>query len=249
MKLALLLPIAILSSVTVFADDVTLADGRVFKDAIIVSETPRTVTLRHATGLCSVAKPLLPAELQAKHPVDEAAAKVAEEKNRQDRVRARELEQAEYQRSLKLRAQREETAKLNERAPIEEESNRRDRLNSARAEMQVRTEMYFKTEYPLVASAKNTGAIKVAFASLELIEGWANRWRGAGRCEIEYDGEIVKVYPTYPANTVDAYAKAGQLQELSYTPYETTRYKQKIQDFEVIYNAESADPSFELTLR
>ena len=62
--------------------DITLRDARVLKDARIVSQTPRNVTVRHAGGLSSVAKTLLPAELQAKYPVDEAAAQAADDKAR-----------------------------------------------------------------------------------------------------------------------------------------------------------------------
>lgn len=240
---------SLLFSTFAFATDLTLTDGRVLKDANIISQTPRTVTIKHASGLSSIAKPLLPPELKTKYPVDEAAAKLAEEKNQQARIRAQELEQAEYQRSLKLRAEREKTAKANERAPIDEEDNRRDRLNSARSDMQGRAEKYFKTEYPLVTSAKNIGTIKVILVDLQLIEGWNNRWVARGKCEIQYNGETVKVYPTYPAETVRTYGEAGRLQELDYKPYETTQYSQKTQEFEAIYNAESTEPTFELTLR
>ena len=62
--------------------DITLRDARVLRDARIVSQTPRNVTVRHAGGLSSVAKTLLPAELQAKYPVDEAAAQAADDKAR-----------------------------------------------------------------------------------------------------------------------------------------------------------------------
>jgi len=238
-----------LLAVTAFAADLTLTDGRVLKDATITSQTTRNVTVKHAAGISSVAKTLLPPELKTKYPVDEAAAKLADEKDRQARLRAQELEQAEYQRSLKLQAKREETAKANERALIEEEANRRDLLNSARGEVQSRAEKYFKTEYPLVVSAKNVGSIKVTLTDLQLIEGWNNRWSVRGKCDIEYNGESVRVYPTYPPETVDAYSRAGRLKELSYAPYDTTRYSQKTQEFTAIYNAEASEPTFDLTLR
>lgn len=249
MKLTSLVLAVALFSTTVFADDLTLTDGRVLKDATIVSQTPRTVTIRHATGLSSVAKTLLPVEFQAKYPVDEVTARISDQRNQQARIRAIELEQAEYQRSLKLQAEREKTAKANERASIDEEASRRDRLNSARSDIEQRAEKYFKTEYPLVTSAKNLGSIKITLSDLQLIEGWDNRWIARGKCDIQYNGEVVKVYPTHSSDTVRAYGEAGRLHELDYKPYETTQYSQKIQEFEAIYNAESAEPTFELTLR
>jgi hypothetical protein len=233
---------------TTFAADIALSDGRVLKDATIASQTPRNVTIRHATGLISVAKTLLPSELQAKYPVDEAAARAAEENNQQARLRASELEQAEYQRSLKLKAEREQTAKFNERAPIEAEADQRDRLYAAKSEVQTRAEKYFATEYDLVTKAKNIGSIKVTISELHLIEGWNNRWSVRGKCEVQYNGEVVKVYPTYSPETVRAYAKNNRSQELDYTPYETTKYSSKTQDFDAIYNAEAATPTFEVTL-
>jgi len=60
------------------AADIVLKDSRVLKEARIVSQTPRNVTVRHAGGLSSVPKHLLPEELLAKYPVDEVAAKAGE---------------------------------------------------------------------------------------------------------------------------------------------------------------------------
>lgn len=60
------------------AADIVLKDSRVLKEARIVSQTPRNVTVRHAGGLSSVPKILLPEELLAKYPVDEVAAKASE---------------------------------------------------------------------------------------------------------------------------------------------------------------------------
>jgi Icc-related predicted phosphoesterase len=255
MKAILTLFGIILLCSSAFADDLTLTDGRVLKDATIKSQTPLTVTIKHAAGLSSVAKTLLPPDLQAKYPVDEAAARIANEKNQQARFKARELEKAEYQRSLKVKAEREETAKISTRAPIEEEANRNDRLYTAKREVQSLAEKYFRTEYDLVTKAKNIGSLKVTISDLQLVEGWANRWSVRGKCDIQYNGEVVKVYPTYSPEQI---AEVNQLNSrgygypqttLDHTPYETTEYSQKTQDFVAIYNAEAAEPTFEVTLR
>lgn len=80
--LALSLPSVVCSA------DITLRDTRVLKDAQIVSQTPLNVTIRHSGGLSSVAKTLLPAELQSKYPVDEAAARAADLRLQQARQAA-----------------------------------------------------------------------------------------------------------------------------------------------------------------
>lgn len=240
--------------ITVRAADLTLTDGRVLKDATITSQTPRNVTIKHAAGLSAVAKTLLPAELQTQYPVDEVAAKTDEEKNRKARIRAQEIEQAEYQRSLKLQAERAKTAKFNRRAPIETEADRRDRLNNARSEVQSRAEHYFKTEYPLATTAKNIGSLKVSIVSIQPVEGWTNRWIVRGKCEVQYNGEVVKVYPTASKETLDEVNRLNsrgygyQQTTLDTSPYETTKYSQKSQDFEANYNAETATPTFEINL-
>lgn len=50
------------------AADLTLADGRVLREAKITGQSATTVTVRHAGGLASVPKAALPAELQAQYP-------------------------------------------------------------------------------------------------------------------------------------------------------------------------------------
>lgn len=231
-----------------YATDLTLTDGRVLKDAAIISQTPLTVTIQHAAGLSSVTKAMLPPELKAKYPADETAARIYEEKNQQARLKGNELEEAEYQRALKVKAEREKSAKFNERAPFEEEATQRDRLYRAKSEVQIRAEKYFETEYEFVTNAKNIGRIKVAISDLSLIEGWSNRWTVRGKCEVEYNGEVVRVYPHYSPETVQEHAKAGTLKDLDYTPYDTTQYSTKTQDFSAIYNAEIDTPTFEVVL-
>jgi hypothetical protein len=59
------------------ADDITLTDGRIFKDAKITGQAPMHVTIRHAGGINKVAKATLPEALRAAYPVDEVAAERA----------------------------------------------------------------------------------------------------------------------------------------------------------------------------
>ena len=56
------------------AADITLPDGRIFREAKIVSQSPTTVTIRHATGFDQVPKSKLPTDLAEQYPTDTAAA-------------------------------------------------------------------------------------------------------------------------------------------------------------------------------
>ena len=123
------------------AADLPLADGRVLKDATIVSQTPRTVIVKHAGGLGSIAKGLLPAELQVRYPLDEAAAREADERAVRATEAAREAEQAEAERRAKLRSQLEDrTAEQRTAAKQTEqrEEERQTAVHRAKAERLVR---------------------------------------------------------------------------------------------------------------
>jgi len=100
---------AVMSTAT-FAADITLKDGRVLKGATVVSQTPRKVTIKHDAGLGSVAKELLPPELQAQYPVDETAARKADEKAIVAREAALITRKAETERLARLRTEREAAA-------------------------------------------------------------------------------------------------------------------------------------------
>jgi hypothetical protein len=56
------------------AEEITLKDGRVFKDAQVVSQSPTKVMIRYPGGVSSVAKSLLPESLLVQYPVDEKGA-------------------------------------------------------------------------------------------------------------------------------------------------------------------------------
>jgi hypothetical protein len=103
-------------------------------------------------------------------------------------------------------------------------------------------EKYFKTEYELVTKAKNIGRIKVTLSKPELIEGWNNRWTVRGKCEVQYNGEVVRVYPVTPQDQ-------SSIENSDHTPYDITQYITKVQDFDAIYSAETETPTLDVTLR
>ena len=68
--------LALLFAITLVAAgaDLQIADGRIFKDYRIISQTATTVTVRYADGIAKVEKTKLPPDLLAQYPVDEKAA-------------------------------------------------------------------------------------------------------------------------------------------------------------------------------
>ncbi len=88
-RLALILVSAALLAPALSAADIALSDGRVFHDARIASQTPRTVVIAHAGGLAAVGKELLPADLRSQYPIDEAAARAADEREQAAAATAR----------------------------------------------------------------------------------------------------------------------------------------------------------------
>lgn len=75
--------------------DLTLADGRVFKAVVLVSEAPASITVRHDGGLAQIEKKALPESLRARFPADEAEAqrqRVEMEKRRAEALAQREIQ-------------------------------------------------------------------------------------------------------------------------------------------------------------
>jgi DNA-binding protein H-NS len=206
-------------SASTFAADITLKDGRTFKDATIVSQTPRKVTIKHAAGLGSVAKDLLPSELLAQYPIDEAAAREAERQAVLARQAAREFEKAEAERATRVRAQREATATANE-AAVGRDSAREDAQYSAvEADALQRARQYFQYEYNPGNNSAATWDSNVTLSEVRPVEGWAGRWFVKGR----------------------AYMKYYQSQGRTFTS--------QTRDFEAYYYKDGRKTNFEVTLR
>ena len=74
MKTPIALALALLCAALASAADITLKDGRVLKDAVVLKQDASTITVRHAGGFTQVEKSKLPDELAAQYPIDEAAA-------------------------------------------------------------------------------------------------------------------------------------------------------------------------------
>jgi hypothetical protein len=118
---------------TLPAAELTLTDGRTFHDATIVSQTPRKVVIKHIDGLSGIEKTLLPAELSARYPLDEAAALEAERQSAAARARADAYHKAEAERAALIRLEREQAALQNAQLAALEAAERR--AESAEAEL------------------------------------------------------------------------------------------------------------------
>lgn len=164
--------------VTALAADLTLTDGRVLKDAAIVSQAPRTVTIRHAAGLSSIAKTLLPPELKTKYPVDESAALVADQKAAEARLAAQEFQKREAARAAAVRAPK---MPAQETSTIEETENARIKAVMAKAKAAALAAEYFKQSYP---STTGTTSCYVSIAEFQPVENWPNHWHVVGRATI-----------------------------------------------------------------
>lgn len=105
--------VSVVISSALSAADLTLRDGRTLSDYRILSQSPGTVTVRHAEGLAKVDKAQLPPELAAQYPADPDA--VAAEQQANERARAehaaqvaaaREARRVQYEAEQKARAER-----------------------------------------------------------------------------------------------------------------------------------------------
>ncbi|MGC4073771.1 MAG: hypothetical protein QM760_14925 [Nibricoccus sp.] len=140
------------------AADLTLTDGRVFHDASVLSQTPRTVVIKHTDGLSGVSKTLLPADLSVRYPIDEAAALAADQQATAARIRAQEFHKAEAERSARLRLEREQTALLNAQIAAQEATARLAEAEAARIQ---RTEPAYDP-FPFYRSYYNTYPLTTA---------------------------------------------------------------------------------------
>ena len=249
---ARILGLALLCSYA-FAADLQLTDGRELKDAAIMAQTPRTVTIRHATGLSSVAKTLLPLALRAQYPVDETAAREADARAAQAQAKAREFEKAEAERAERMRAQRAESAAFNANHAANKAARDEAESEIARNDVQRRAEAYFNNDYAPVTTANNVSEVRVTIADFHLVEGWDKRWFVRGKCFVKFF-QVVTEYPYYSAEVIQEnnrlYNRDKNLaQKLDYTPREVTRYTTQTCEFEAYYSAESRNPTFDLTLR
>ena len=168
---------------SVFAADILLKDGRVLKDATIKSQAPRTITVSHAGGLSSVAKDLLPSELEAQYPIDEAAAIEADRRAAIAREAAQEFHKKEAERVALLRKQHESDVAEYEANQAKEDAAQKLAAQAAKANASALAAHFFQFEYARGSTCD------VTISEIRPVEGWAGRWLVRGNVLIRKSGD------------------------------------------------------------
>ncbi len=190
---------ATMSSAT-FAADIMLKDGRVLKDASVTSQSPLKVTIKHASGLSSVGKELLPSDLQAQFPVNEAAARAADEKALVAREAALKARKAESERLARIRTEREETAKAYEVDQAKEAAQNARQAASVKADAQRLTERFFEKDYSWLPSGSRTANVTIDHVSP--VDGIPGRWFVTGRA-------VINISPVLSPQTMTSFQLGG----------------------------------------
>jgi hypothetical protein len=238
MKTSPLLFLAMAMAPLACAADLSLADGRVLKDATIVSQTPRTVIVKHAGGLGSVAKDLLPAELRARYPLDEAAARQADERAAQAAAAARDAEQAAAESRAQRLAQAREATAARQAADDEAEAREKAQLAMHRANASALVERYFEQR-----NRWNSGMTKceVSIDEFRPLDGWVGQWKLTGQVVIKhYTDEDLQ----HPVRRLQNPADIRRQAHIVDFPHNT-----QLQLFEAAYSTDGEEPAVSVTLR
>ncbi len=177
--------VAATMSTAAFAADITLTDGRMFKDASISSQTPRNVTIKHTQGLSSVGKDLLPPDLKALYPINEAAARQADEKAVVAREAALNARKIESERIARVLAERQTAAVEIEANQAKEVSQNAKAASSARANAKRLAERYFEKDYSWAPAGSRTASVTID--EIRPADGADGRWFVTGRA-------VMKIY-------------------------------------------------------
>jgi hypothetical protein len=220
-----------------FATTVSLSDGRSFADAQIISETPTTVVIKHADGLSSVSKKLLPPALQEKHPIDEAAAVANEKKSAAAREASLKARNEERERSAKLLAQR--YADVAERQALEKKAIADKNAETARAQASAQRslESYFRDKFSWNPGSQRT--VDVTIREIRPADGWPNRWVVSGSV-------LIRNHVPSPTriNTEGMSAK-----EIRRAEYRAGKTSIDFREFTADYSTEGGSPSLNVSLR
>lgn len=156
MRPQLALALALLASALASAADIALPDGRIFREASIVGQSPTAVTIRHAEGFAQVEKAKLPPELAAQYPVDAAAAAATEAESQR---RAAALSAAQAAKAQQIRSSPSRTPAVSAVRPAEPSFEFPPKLTDARDRWRWRTK-------PLTIGPGSLGAMGPAWTKL-----------------------------------------------------------------------------------
>ncbi len=159
----------------VLAADIVLSDGRVFKEAKVISQSSGRVCIRHSEGLAQVEKYLLTGELAERFPADVAAVE------RED-ARLAAAAQAAEQRRLEIAEQRRQLhtpAVALQPAPSPEEHAQR--LEEARMrEIRTMVESYARSYFERMPGSTWVFSSGIEVDDPEPMSGWDDQWRVGG---------------------------------------------------------------------
>jgi len=186
------------------AADLKLSDGRILKDYRVTAQTPTRVTVRHAGGMATIEKKLLPSELLKEYPIDaEAAAKEAAEIERGKAAYAEQARAAEEKRAAEHAAFLAAVAKKREKEEARAAANsatrpnvdvansvavRRtaDPLERIEKAIRFRADQYYKSQ-------RQTGSGRTLVYDLDYeledptpVPGWSGRYEVKGKCLFQY---------------------------------------------------------------
>ena len=179
MKMVLFICLAAALSAQALATDIILTDGRVLKDATVVSQTPRKVMIKHTAGLSSVAKELLPPALHRTYPVDEAAAQEAEKKAIVAQEAALKAQRTESERLALVRAQREETAAAYAADQEKLATKNQARAAIVKANARSLAERYFEKEYGWSTNGRLSAVVTIE--EVRPVDEGDGRWFVSGQ--------------------------------------------------------------------
>jgi len=235
---------SVIIATSAVADDIVLKDGRVFANATIIKQAPRTVTIKYASGLASVAKELLPPELQVRYPIDEAAAREAEQSASLARETAQKAQAAEKESLAKLRSQHEVTAAAQKVADEKDAAQLEAKKDAVKSDVRFAAIKYFEQNYATVPDT--TPEVTVTINEVHPIEGWSGRWLAKGQAIIRrfknHDIELSRLYSSQPADA------AGQEKRLRQIRFLESDYTREFVEFECTYPTDSSAPSFEIRM-
>lgn len=241
MRNSVFLAAAMLLAAAATAADIALEDGRVLQDATIRSQTPRTVIIKHAAGMSSVAKALLPVELRSQYPVDEAAALEADRLAALGREAEVALRRAETERlELAREAARQNPGAEEDRQAEAAELQRRE-LATVEGEAIRATEEYFLNDYERNSMYERT--CEVTATGIRPVPGWSKRWTMTGRAVIRrYQPErpedlLRRPHPDMTAKQIRRARERERFVNL------------EMREFEATYSTDGEKPSIDVTLR
>ena len=170
--------------------DLQLTNGRTYKAASVVSDSPIRLTIRHAGGLAQIEKRHLPAELQARFPADTAAHEKAEREAAERRAAAAaEWERTRPEREARAKrvaAEQRQRAAHNAAVEAEERTRAASRQGGAEATVQRAVENYFRTTWRPGSNAVTITDMVVTLDTVEAKAGWAGQYNFSGEAYVEY---------------------------------------------------------------